>query len=138
MKILALIIAAYTLPMLLIHLSTATILKAWRGAGGSWIKKQFPPRRALRVEALYWVLSLAAWPIWRAVAWKTLTVLFATIHLGVWLSGEFGKVQLGSSPGDDAGYAPRLNQAIIIFDLVEAVMLVAIGWLSVLFLLRVR
>lgn len=136
MKILALIIAAYTLPMLLIHLSTATILKAWSGAAGSWIKKQFPPRRALRVEALYWVLSLMAWPLWRAVVWKTLIVLFATIHLGVWLSGEFGKIQLSSVPEADPAHARRLNRAIITFDLIEAVILVAVGTLAVLYLLH--
>lgn len=136
MKILALIIAAYTLPMLLIHVSTAAILKAWNGDAGSWIKERFPPRRALRVEALYWALCLGAWPLWRAAAWEMLVVLFAAIHLGIWLSGEFGKAQLSGNSGGNPVRARRLEQAIVTFDLIEAAMLVAVGWLSVLFLLR--
>lgn len=136
MKTLALIIAIYTLPMLLIHLSTSKILEAWDGVGSSWIKRQFSPRRALRVEALYWLLSLAAWPLWRVATWKTLVVLFAGIHLGIWLSGEFGILQLGSEGGNNAAHGRRLNRAIITFDLIEAVVLAAIGAHTALYLLH--
>lgn len=137
MKILALIITVYTLPMLFIHVSTANILKAWSGAPGSWIKRRFSPRRALRVEALYWLLSLAAWPIWRVMtAWKALVVLFAAIHLGVWLGSEFGKLQLNSESGGDSMHSDRFDRAIITFDLIEAVVLLAMATLAVLYLLR--
>ncbi|MGH9326913.1 MAG: hypothetical protein ACRD2B_09555 [Terriglobia bacterium] len=136
MKILALVITLYTLPMLLIHFSTPRILNAWNGNASSWIKRQFSPRRALRIEAIYWLLSLAAWPLWRAVAWKTLVVVFATIHLGVWLSGEFGKVQLESDSKHNPAHARKLDRAIITFDLIEAVVLVAVGTLAALYLLH--
>jgi hypothetical protein len=136
MKIVALIIALYTLPMLLIHLSTAKILKAWSGVASSWIKRQFPPRRALRVEALYWLLSLAAWPLWRAAGWKALVAVFASIHLGIWLASELGKIQLSSEPKGSPADVRRLNRAIITFDLIEAIVLVVVGTLAVLYLLH--
>lgn len=136
MEILAFIIAVYTVAMLLIHFSTARILKAWSGAGSGWIKTQFPPRRALRVEALYWLLSLSAWPVWRTAAWKALVVVFAVIHIGVWLGGEFGGLQLHSEGGGDPMHAGRFDRAIITFDLVEAAVLLAMGTLTVLYLLR--
>ncbi|MGH9470067.1 MAG: hypothetical protein ACRD1N_06980 [Terriglobia bacterium] len=136
MTVLAFIIAIYTLPMLLIHVSTAKILEAWGGAGSSRIQQQFPPRRALRVEALYWLLALAAWPVWRAAGWKALVVLFAAIHIGVWLSNEFGKVELSGANARRPAHSARLNRAIIAFDLVEAAMLAAIGILSVLYLVH--
>jgi hypothetical protein len=136
MKFLALIIAVYTMPMLLIHLSTAKILKAWSEVAGSWIKRHFPPRRALRVEALYWLLSLAAWPIWRAAGWKALVAVFAGIHLGIWLAGELGKIQLSSDPKGSPADSRRLNTVVIAFDLIEATVLVVVGTLAVLYLLH--
>lgn len=136
MKILALVIAIYTVPMLLIHLSTTNILKAWSGEPDSWIATRFPPRRALRVEALYWLLALAAWPLWGAAVWKILVTLFATIHLGIWLAGEFGKIQVSGAARGDPASARRLDRIVIAFDLIEAVVLAAVGVLAVLYLLH--
>ncbi|MDE3178925.1 MAG: hypothetical protein KGM47_04615 [Acidobacteriota bacterium] len=138
MKILAFIIIAYTAVMLLIHVSTAKILEAWDesvGPAGSWIKRRFPPQRALRVEALYWVLTLVAWSFWRSLGWKVVVVVFAAIHLGIWAAGELHAIRLNSSDAVPANNH-KAHRAIIAFDLIEAVMLVAIAWLSVLYLLR--
>lgn len=136
MKILALVIAVYTLPMLLIHVSTTKILKAWSGGVGSWITRHFSPQRALRVEAFYWLLTLLVWSIWQPTAWKVLVALFAAIHLGIWLAAELGKIQLSGEATGDHEHARRLDRAIIIFDLVEAVVLVAVGSLAVLYLMH--
>ncbi|MGH9360027.1 MAG: hypothetical protein ACRD1O_12755 [Terriglobia bacterium] len=135
MKILALVIIAYTAVMLLIHVSTGKILKAWNGPAGSWIKRRFPPQRALRVEALYWLLTLAAWPLWPSSAWKTLVVVFAAIHLTVWGAGELRTIRL-SGEGDLPAQTHHAHRAIIAFDLVEAAVLIAVGWLTVLYLLH--
>ncbi|MGH9453795.1 MAG: hypothetical protein ACRD2O_07485 [Terriglobia bacterium] len=135
MKILALVIIAYTAVMLLIHVSTGKILKAWNGPAGSWIKRRFPPQRALRVEALYWLLTLAAWPLWPSSAWKTLVVVFAAIHLAVWVAGELHAIHF-SGGGALPGETRKVYRAIIAFDLVEAAVLVAVGWLAVLYLLH--
>lgn len=53
MKILALLIAIYTPLMLLIHVSTGKILRAWNEQSDSWISRRFTPQRALRIEALF-------------------------------------------------------------------------------------
>ncbi|MGH9437246.1 MAG: hypothetical protein ACRD22_04945 [Terriglobia bacterium] len=135
MKILALIVAAYTVVMLLIHVSTAKILDAWNGPAGSWIKRWFPPQRALRVEALYWLLTLAAWPLWPSSAWKTLVVVFAAIHFAVWGAGELRTIHL-SGGGDLSSETHQARGVIIVFDLVEAAVLVAVGWLTVFYLLH--
>ena len=60
MKILALVIAIYAPVMLLIHLSTGKILRAWSEQPASWISRWFPARRALRTEALFWLLAVSA------------------------------------------------------------------------------
>ena len=130
MKILVFLLLAYTAVMLLIHVSTGKLLKEWDGPAESWIKSQFPPQRVLRVEALYWSLSLAIWPLWPSPAWKAVVVVFAVIHLGVWMASELHLIHL------DDGDAPpartrKTHRLIIAFDLVEAGALVAIAWLAV-------
>lgn len=135
MTILAFIIIAYTAVMLLIHVSTGQILEAWNGSDGSWIQRRFPPQRALRVEALYWALSLVAWSFWPSLGWKVVVAVFAVIHLGVWAAGELRTIRLvgGDTPPAENH---KMHRAIIAFDLVEAAALVAIGWLTVLYLLH--
>ncbi len=133
MKTLAILIAAFTPAMLVIHLSTARILKAWNGEADSWIKRQFPPRRALRVEALYWMLTLAAWPLWRAPAWEIAVVLFSGIHLSIWLVGELRPIHLTDHREGVGALTRRLHRTIIAFDLIEAVVLVAVGGVALLF-----
>lgn len=134
MNILAPILIAYTGVMLAIHVSTARILDAWNGAADSWISRRFPPQRALRTEALYWVLVLAGWSLWRQAGWKVVIVIFAVIHLAVWAAGEAGVIRL-TAPGDSTA-ARKERLVIITFDLAEAVVLVAVAIFAVLHLLR--
>lgn len=134
MNILAPILIAYTGIMLAIHVSTARILEAWNGAADSWISRRFPPQRALRTEALYWVLVLVGWSLWRQAGWKIAIVIFAIIHLAVWAGGEAGAIRLSTS-GDSAA-ARKERLAIIAFDLAEAVVLVAVAVFAVLHLLH--
>ena len=84
MRFLAIIIAIYVPVMLLIHVSTGRILKAWNEQPGSRLSRWFPPRRALRVEAVFWLLALAAWSLWRPLAWKAVVSLCRdpSCHLG--------------------------------------------------------
>ncbi len=133
MKILALLIGSYAPLMLLIHVSTAKILQAWNEHPGSWISRCFPPRRALRVEGLFWVLALVSWFLWQSLLWKVLVVLFAAIHLGIWAAAEFRARGKSSSTFTAS---PTLNRAIVIFDMAEAVVLVGIGIVAILYLIR--
>jgi hypothetical protein len=56
--------------MLLIHLSTGKILRAWNEQSDSWISRRFTPPRALRIEALFWLLALAAWSFRSLCGWQ--------------------------------------------------------------------
>ena len=89
MKILALLIAIYVPVMLLIHVSTGKILEAWSEHPSSRLSRWFPPRRALRVEGVFWLLALLSWFLWPSLFWKVVVVLFAAIHLGIWAADEF-------------------------------------------------
>jgi hypothetical protein len=133
MRILALVIAIYALVMLLIHLSTTKILRAWNEQPDSWISRWFTPRRALRVEGVFWLLALAAWSLWQPLVWKVLVVLFALVHLGIWCADEF-------TPNRQKGPAftasPTVKRIIVIFDSVEAFVLAALGVVTVLYLIH--
>lgn len=127
MKILAFVLIGYTAVMLAIHVSSWKLLRLWNGPGESWAKRRFSARTVLRVEALYWLLVLASWPFWPSVGWKAVVVVFAAIHLLAWVAGEARAVHAGGSPS-----LPRkAHRYIVGFDLVEAVALVAVGWLVV-------
>lgn len=133
MKTLALLLAIYTPLMLLIHLSTGKILKAWNEEPASWISRWFPPRRALRIEALFWILALAGWFLWRSLPWKVLVVVFAAIHLGIWGADEFAGGRKNASAFSVTG---GMRQAIVAFDFLEACFLVAVGVVAVMFVAR--
>lgn len=133
MKILGLLIAFYTPVMLLIHVTTSKILVAWKEHPASWISLRFPPQRALRIEGVYWLLALVAWPLWHAVIWKALVALFALIHLGIWGASEF------TASGEKGSFfttSPKMNQIIVAFDSVEALVLAALEVVAVMFLIR--
>jgi hypothetical protein len=132
MRILAILIAVYTPAMLLIHLSTAKILKAWNGEASTWIKRRFSPRRALRIEAFSWLLALGAWPLWRGPAWKIGVALFSGIHLAIWLAGGSRLIHL--TAGEDGHDLTGAHyRAIVAFDLIEAAVLVAVGGAALLY-----
>jgi hypothetical protein len=135
MTIFAFLLLAYTSVMLLIHVSTGKLLKEWDGPAESWIKRQFPPRRALRVEALYWSLCLGTWHLWPSPAWKAVIIVFAVIHLGAWMASELHVFQLNVRDPPSA-QTSKTRRLIIAFDLIEAGALVAIAWLSVLYVLH--
>ena len=132
MRFLAVVILVYSAVMLLIHLSTSKFLKEW-SRPGSWLQERFPPQRLLQVEALYWLLAIAGWRLWPSSAVKTIVVVFAVIHLGIWLAGELHlfRFSLGIAQTDKTRKADRF---IIGFDLVEAAALVAIGCFAARFL----
>ncbi|MFZ0662924.1 MAG: hypothetical protein WAM66_09555 [Acidobacteriaceae bacterium] len=132
MKVLALVLIAYTAVMLLIHVTSGKLFKLWNGPGDSWVKRWFSAQVALRVEALYWLLVLASWPFWPSGGWKTVVVVFAVIHLGAWLAGERQVLRSGAP----SALPPKARRFVVAFDLVEAVALVAIAWLTVLHLLH--
>lgn len=135
MNILAPILIAYTAAMLAIHVSTAKILDAWNGAADSWISRRFPPQRALRTEALYWILVLAGWSLWSQAGWRIAILIFAIIHIAIWAAGETRAIRLSTSGDSAAAHKERL--AIIAFDLAEAVVLVAVAVFAVRHLLSV-
>lgn len=135
MKILALVIAVYAPVMLLIHVSAGKILKDWREYPDSWISRQFPPRRALRIEALFWVLALVSWFLWQSLIWKVLVVVFAVIHLAIWAGDEF---RVKRKNGSVFTASPAIKQIVVIFDSVEAFVLAALGAVAVLYLTHPR
>lgn len=130
MKILPSVLLAYTAIMLLIHVTSWKLLEVWNTPGGSWIKRRFSAQTALRVEALYWLLLLAAWPFWPSAAWKTVVVVFGLIHIGAWLVGERSVIRSGAPPAMPV----KARRLIVAFDLVEAVALVAIAWTTAAYL----
>lgn len=135
MKIVAFLIAIYTLVMLSIHVSTGKVLRAWATYPCSWISRWLPLRRALRIEGAYWLLAVAAWFLWRSLMWKILVVLFALIHLGFWGVGEYTasrkkRVAFTTSP--------TVKRIIVVFDSVEALVLTALGFVAVLYLTNPR
>lgn len=133
MRTLALVITIYAPVMLLIHLSTGKILKAWNEQPDSRISRWFPPRRALRVEGMFWLLVLAAWSLWHLLVWKVLVVIFALIHLGIWGAGEFE-----TGPQKDQAFttSPTVKRIIVVFDSAEAFVIAALGVVTVLYLIR--
>lgn len=133
MRVLGLFVAIYAPVMLLIHVSTGRILEAWNGQPDSWISRWFPPGRALRVEGVFWLLALAAWPLWRPLVWKVLVVIFALIHLGIWGAGE---LTAGRQESSAFTTSPTVKRIIVVFDAVEAFVLVALGVVTVLYLIR--
>lgn len=133
MRTLALVITIYTPVMLLIHVSTGRILRAWNEQPDSRISRWFTPRRALRVEGAFWLLTLAAWSLWQPLLWKVVVSLFATIHLAVWAAGEFRGARK-NFPVFTTSLA--MNRIIVVFDLLEAFVLVALGFLAVLSLIH--
>ena len=131
MKILALLVAVYTPVMILLHLSTGKILKAWNERPDSWISRWLPPRRALRIEGLFWLLTLVAWSLWRPLAWKVLVIVFAVIHLGIWSTSEFAGNRNVVSAFNTTN---SVRRAIVVFDLLEAFVLGGAGAVALLYL----
>ncbi|HET8635398.1 MAG TPA: hypothetical protein VFL96_00950 [Acidobacteriaceae bacterium] len=133
MRILALALIAYTGVMLVIHFSSWKLLQKWAGAEDLWASRWFSAQVALRVEAVYWLLVLAMWPLWPSAGWKALVVVFAVIHLGAWAAGELRNVREGGLPA----LPTKARRFVVGFDLVEAVALAAIAWIAVVQALRV-
>ncbi|HEX5413075.1 MAG TPA: hypothetical protein VFZ27_14585 [Terriglobia bacterium] len=131
MKVLGLVIAVYTPVMLLIHVTTSKILEAWNEHPTSWISLRFPPKRALRIEGVYWLLALAAWPLWNTLVWKILVGVFGLIHLGIWGASEF---RAGREKRSTFSTSPMMNRIIVAFDSVEAIVLAALQIVAILFL----
>lgn len=131
-KILAVVLVVYTAGMLLIHLTSAKLLRKWNSPGDSWAKRRFSPQVILRIEALYWLLILASWPLWPSSAWKAVVAVFAAIHLAGWLAGELQAARSGTPTAPP----PKAHRFIVAFDLVETIALVAIAWFVVFHLLH--
>ena len=132
MRILAFALIAYTAVMLLIHVMSWQLLQKWAGAGDSWVKRRFSARMALRVEAVYWLLALAMWPLWPLAGWKVLVVVFAAIHLGAWAVGELQAIRAGGLPS----MPMKARRFIVAFDLIEAGALAAIARIAAVNLLH--
>jgi len=133
MRILAFVLIAYTAVMLVIHVTSWKLLQKWAVPGDSWASRRFSAQTALRLEAFYWLLVLAMWPLWPSAGWKVLVAVFAAIHLGAWAVGELQTIRAGALPT-----APtKARRFIVAFDLVEAVALAAIAWIAVIQVLRV-
>lgn len=135
MSLFATLLLAYIAVMLLIHVSTSRLLREWGGLHESWIKRRFPPQQALRVEALFWLLSLISWKLWPSFGWKAMVAVFAVIHLGIWAASELRVIPLniGNASSSQTG---RTHRIIIAFDLVEAGALLAMAWLTASYLLH--
>jgi hypothetical protein len=127
MKILILLAISFTALMLLIHVSTWKLFQKWSDPNGAWIKEKFSPQRALRVEALYWLLCLGSWTLWPSSAWKAMVVVLAGIHLGVWAASELHVVPVSALQTQSR----KARRFIVAFDLAEALALLAILWLVI-------
>lgn len=131
MKILAFLIAVYAPAMLLIHVSTGKILTAWNEQPGSWISLWFRPQRALLVEGMFWLLVLAAWPLWQPLVLKVLVAAFSAVHFVIWAAAEFWDREKGKSA---FAPSPAAKRVIVAFDSGEACVIAALMVVAVLFL----
>ncbi|MGH9585655.1 MAG: hypothetical protein ACRD3F_01795 [Acidobacteriaceae bacterium] len=130
MEILLWVVFAYTAVMFVIHVSSWKLLRKWDAPGDSWIKRRFSAQTALRVEAVYWLLLVVTWPLWPSAGWETVVIVFAVIHISVWLMSE------GRVIREDAASKSKTHRYIVAFDAVEAGALIAIAWSTVLYMHR--
>lgn len=129
---LALALLISTLPMLVVHLASGKLLREWSATPRSWLGRKLSPRTLLRGEAAYWGMALLGWPMWHPWALKaTVAVLFG-VHMVAWAVGELRR---GEITGRHVADAPRLRRAIIAFDVLEALVLVGLGWSALALLL---
>jgi hypothetical protein len=131
MNPLALSILAATIAMLAVHIGSWKLVEAWYGAGGSRLGGVLTPLRVVRGEAIYWVLVLLGWPLWRPLALKVSVATFAAIHCAAWMVGEFKRQQIVAGPAKSSSRR-KLAQAITVFDWIETFALLAVGWSAVL------
>jgi hypothetical protein len=134
MKILTAVLACYTVLMLGIHLTSWKLMGEWFGSKESWVKGWLPVMRVLRVEAFYWLLALATWSLWASVG-KALVALFATIHIALWASVEWSRMQGRIRLGEGAP-SRRLALTVTLFDFVEAFALIWVGYSAAAYLFR--
>ena len=118
-----------TLVMLAIHLTSWKLVQAWYGAPGSWVLRRLGPMCVLRMEAAYWALALAAWPLWWSSWLKVVVPACAAIHLAGWGAGEFHRSRVEARPAEERT-RQRLVTAVTLFDFVESIVLLAVAWFA--------
>ncbi len=91
----------------------------------------------LRVEALYWALVLAAWPLWRSVYARVVLAVFAAIHIGVWFAAEWRPARLANAP-ESPSSRRALARVVTAFDSIEVLPLVAVAVYCLSYLLRAK
>jgi hypothetical protein len=85
LRFLAALLLLTTPAMLAVHLASYKLVQQWYAPSAGWAARWLPPMRVLRLEAGYWALALAAWPVWQSVGAKALVMVFASLHLLGWI-----------------------------------------------------
>ncbi|HVA00462.1 MAG TPA: hypothetical protein VMV34_02295 [Terriglobia bacterium] len=124
----------YTALMLGLHLTSWKLVAEWQGAEDTWVKRWLPAMWVVRVEAFYWLLALAAWPLWSSLM-EVLVAAFATIHLVLWIGMEWKRSHDRSLPGDGF-FSHKLTLVVTTFDFVEAFALIVLGYSAMTFVLH--
>src|SRR5581483_7055362 len=137
MKPLASILVSFSAVMLVVHVASWKLVEKWYGGDDSWIKPRLTPLRVLRGEAVYWVLVLAAWPLWRSRFAKITFSIFAAVHLGGWIAAELRPESLTTDP-EPRHARLTLTRAVTIFDLAEVFPLVAVAAYGLSYILGVK
>ena len=127
LPLLAALLLVTTPAMLAIHLASYKLVQQWYAPNAGWAARWLPPLRLLRLEAGHWALALAAWPLWRSAAAKTLVMVFALLHLTSWIGAEFRGARLRQVFAKEP-YRPGMALAVAAFDLIEFFALLVVGW----------
>ena len=122
----AALLLVYASLMLVIHVTSWKLVEHWYG-GASWVKRWLPLDRVVRGEAVFWVLVLLAWPLWRPRAFRIIIAIFAVIHLVVWIVVD---ARRNRGPLLAGWPIRKITRSLATFDSIEALVLAGIIWVT--------
>lgn len=123
MTLAAILLFAFTLGMVVVHITSAELLRRiWTKRAPRWLSAL----NLFRFEGIYYVLLMGY------VAWQRSRfllaplVVMAVLHIGAWMVAERRRAWLVTAGGEVA--RARILAAVQAFDLAETVVLLYIAW----------
>jgi hypothetical protein len=123
MRLASALLLAFTAAMILVHLTSARLLRrAWAGEAPGWLSVL----NIFRFEGIYY-LALMAYVVWQRGRFLLVPlVVMAALHVAGWAMAERRREWLAEASGEPA--RARILMGVQVFDLVETVVLVYIAW----------
>jgi hypothetical protein len=123
MRLASALLLAFTAAMILVHLTSARLLRrAWAGEAPGWLSVL----NIFRFEGIYY-LALMAYVVWQRGRFLLVPlVVMAALHVAGWAMAERRREWLAEASGETA--RARILMGVQVFDLVETVVLVYIAW----------